>query len=65
MPRALTLIVCLTPLWLTSCSGTGLVVSSVCAWDKPIYLNTEDQLSPETQRAVLTHDEAWQKVCGP
>ncbi len=63
MSRALMWIACLTPLCLTGCGGTGLVVSSVCSWDKPIYLSTEDDLSPETKRAVLAHDEAWRKVC--
>lgn len=57
---------------ISSCkSGADLpappkVIDTACDWVQPIYVTDNDlaHMSPETKRAILTHDEKWQAKCG-
>ena len=39
-------------------------VDTGCDWARPILVADGDQLTQETARAVLAHNETWQKRCG-
>ena len=48
-------------------SGCGLVgngTNAGCEWAKPIFTSKDDVLTDGTARAILTHNETWQAVCG-
>ena len=47
--------------FLTSCATTGL--SEFCRVAEPIYLDAEDQLTIETQRAILSHNLTGRQLC--
>lgn len=47
---------------LTTCESTGRGTSG-CLWVKPIYVSTDDVLTPATARAILEHDETWAAEC--
>ena len=50
---------------LTGCGGSGSVKDlNGCDWVVPIYVGEADDLSPETARDILTHNELWERLCG-
>ncbi|URA06929.1 putative Rz1 protein [Xanthomonas phage Pfeifenkraut] len=59
---------------MTSCTTIGrgidrtpdpVVVDTACKWVVPIYISkSQDNLSPETARQILAHNEAWKRNCG-
>ena len=56
------MIVCLTAALLTGCASTGRV-TNFCDLAAPVYISKQDQLTDETARQILTHNEIWQRVC--
>lgn len=57
--RAAVLMWMLIPaMMLASCAESGLVIESLsCAGWKPIYMSTNDSLTPETEKAIIAHNE--------
>jgi len=48
---------------LMSCATNGVATDSGCGWVKPIYISKKDVLTDGTARAILKHNETWQKIC--
>jgi hypothetical protein len=46
---------------MSACARTGAATD--CLWIKPIYISTQDQLTLETARQILSHNIAWEKTC--
>lgn len=47
---------------LPSCSGGG--GGSFCLTARPIYVASQDAMTPETARAILAHNETGARLCG-
>lgn len=45
--------------------GDARVTDTGCEWVRPIYVNDHDidVMSAPTQRAILGHNETWEKIC--
>ena len=58
---------CLMLLSLSGCGNGGgvRVIDSGCEWVRPIYVSNHDidVMSAPTQRAILAHNETWEKNC--
>lgn len=55
-------------LLLTACAGTGRVTEVVdagCYWTAPIYVSQADDLTDDTARQILAHNETWARRCRP
>lgn len=55
-------------LLLTACAATGPateVVDAGCYWTAPIYVSQADDLTDETARQILVHNETWARRCRP
>lgn len=51
--------------WLAvSLAGCGIKITGECDWASPIRPAQADQLTPGTQRQILTHNETGAKLCG-
>ena len=48
---------------LSACAKSG-PVDSFCMVSKPIYFASVDRMSERTERAIITHNETWAKLCG-
>jgi hypothetical protein len=59
----LKLLVCLLTLCASGCATNGSVIDTSCAWVRPIMVSRDDQLTDETAREILTHNEAWERIC--
>ena len=56
----------MTCLLLTACAsrGPGIeVVDAGCWWVEPIYVSKDDQLTDETAKQILAHNETWLRRC--
>ena len=51
------------PLLLTGC-GTNGTVTGDCAWAEPIYIGDADDLTDETARQILAHNQTGAEICG-
>lgn len=68
----MTLIRCLTLTFLSVAMISGCVtkpdarppVSGFCDYAEPIYYSREDNLTPETKRQIVRHDEVGELLCG-
>lgn len=49
---------------LSACATSGPGPDNYCLIAKPIYFAPADKLSDRTERAIITHNETWQKLCG-
>ena len=49
---------------LTGCASSGPVTESYCNTAGPIYVGQDDQLTDETARQILSHNETWASICG-
>ena len=49
---------------LTGCAGSGPVADNFCDIAKPIYFQDADQLTRETERAIIRLNEVGAKLCG-
>jgi hypothetical protein len=56
------LFACLTVLLLTGCATSGRAIS-YCDITGPVYISKKDQLTDETARQILLHNETWSRVC--
>ena len=56
------LLLALMLLSLDAC-GTSGPADSYCAVARPIYLTKDDRLSEPTLRAIVSHDQTWERVC--
>ena len=67
--------ICLVAMLISACSTCGqktdpqpqvVTVDTACDWVNPIYLTRHDVqvMDPKTKKAILEHDETWQKICG-
>ncbi len=58
---------CLMLLYLSGCGNGGgaRVIDTGCEWVCPIYVNDHDidVMSAPTQRAILEHNETWERNC--
>ena len=51
--------------WLAvSLAGCGIKIGTECDWAAPIRPSLADQLTPDTQRQILAHNETGSKLCG-
>jgi len=52
-------------LMLTLVSGCEMLgpSKSNCSWVKPIFIGSEDKLTPSTARSILLHNETWSEIC--
>lgn len=51
--------------WLAvSLAGCGIKIGTECDWAAPIRPSRSDQLTPDTQRQILAHNETGAKLCG-
>lgn len=48
---------------LSACATSG-PADSYCMVAKPIYFAPADRMSERTERAIITHNETWQRLCG-
>lgn len=46
---------------LQSCTRNGS--GDFCTISKPIYFHAADKLTPDTEKAIISHDETWEKLC--
>lgn len=56
----------MTCLLLTACAATGPateIIDAGCWWTQPIYISQGDELTDETARQVLAHNEVWALRC--
>ena len=51
-------------LFMSGCVTGGPKTDLGCTWAKPIYLNRADQLTTDTARAILAHNETGAERCG-
>lgn len=51
-------------LMLIGCSSNQPVASEFCAVAKPIYLAQADDLTVETLKEIIGHNETGRKLCG-
>lgn len=59
--RAGMLTLCLMVLLTTGCeSGRG---TEFCLISQPIFISRADQMTADTKRAILGHNEAWERLC--
>jgi len=49
---------------LTSCAGSGPAAGNFCDIAKPIYFQDADQMTRETERAIIRLNEVGAKLCG-
>jgi hypothetical protein len=47
---------------LISCVQNGQSLN-YCTIIKPIYFDKSDKLSVATEKAIIEHDETWEKLC--
>jgi len=60
-----TLLAVLTLTFMSGCvAGPDLTESDYCILATPIWLSSEDILTPQTARAILSHNETWEALCG-
>lgn len=52
-------------LFASACTSAGPATDGACAWVAPILVSRADVLTDRTAAAILTHNEAWEAVCGP
>ena len=50
-------------LFVSGCGITGAGIDPGCEWAKPIFTSRDDVLTDGTARAILDHNETWQRVC--
>lgn len=51
--------------WLAgSLAGCGISFGAECDWAAPIRPSLADQLTSDTQRQILAHNETGSKLCG-
>lgn len=53
-------------LLLTACAATGPeieVIDAGCYWTAPIYVSQADDLTDDTARQILAHNETWARRC--
>ncbi len=48
---------------LTNCAQNGLKINNYCTIAKPIYFSKIDRMSVVTEKAIIAHDETWEKLC--
>ena len=47
-----------------ACSSGGPgAPSSGCEWTRPVILDPADELTDDTARQILAHNEAWRRIC--
>ena len=58
--------VCLTALLLGSCVGSGseTTPTDFCQLAAPIWIGNEDELTDETARQILRHNNRYEVLCG-
>ncbi len=61
MPLVRKSIICLILLWLTSCAISG--PGTECLAFEPIWLSPADQLTSDTGRQILKHNEKFISLC--
>lgn len=62
MPKTMWLLLVI-PLLMTGCVN-GQENDTFCQLAKPIYLEKQDKLTPNTARIILSHDETGRIYCG-
>lgn len=40
-----------------------VIIDTACDWVRPIFISKSDQLTIETARAILGHNETWEAQC--
>lgn len=66
-PGAGLVALCAVALGMAACAPEPARVEAVdtgCDWARPILVNDLDQFTQRTARAVLAHNETWQRRCG-
>jgi len=48
---------------LQGCAATG--GGAVCDVLRPVFVDEADQLTDQTARQLLAHNETWERLCGP
>lgn len=49
---------------LSACGTSGPVPDAGCLIFGPIYFHPDDRLTERTTRAIIRHNETWERVCG-
>jgi predicted small lipoprotein YifL len=49
---------------LIGCATSGPGPDGYCLVARPIYFAPADKLTERTERAIITHNETWQQLCG-
>lgn len=49
---------------LSGCGTSGPVTEGYCSLVGPIFVGDLDDLTDETARQILAHNETWERVCG-
>lgn len=55
----------LVSLLLWSCCARNGVENPYCRISQPILISQKDEMSDETARQILTHNETWEAICSP
>jgi hypothetical protein len=53
---------CLMALLLTGCATSGAGIN-YCDLAGPVFISKQDQLTDETARQLLQHNETWKRNC--
>ena len=53
----------LTIIGLAGCAPQVQIVDTACDWVRPIYINSQDDITESTAASILAHDRKWELNC--